>query len=274
MNEIPSPYQRPSADVGLIAAAGLISFALHLLLLINPFVSGPAGASKPSASELKVTLQRSERPQPPRAPVAVSQQDNDSAGNEPPPTAPAVQQDRPPRPPEPLRRQVLTREADTNAPPRPSLQPPVPVQDSSSLLAQARQIAANTGPLSENRPDTPPARTGVYGVSAVGVPWARYVEDWRLKIERIGNLNYPSEARSQGITGSLVLVVVLQADGKLAGLRVKKSSGQPVLDAAAQNIVRMSSPFAPFPPELAAQYDTLEIVRKWSFNSDNQLTSH
>ena len=82
------------------------------------------------------------------------------------------------------------------------------------------------------------------GARAEEYRFARYVEDWRLKIERIGNLNYPEAARQQKLYGSLLLTVSIRSDGSVENVEVNASSGQRVLDAAAVKIVEMSAPFA------------------------------
>ena len=95
--------------------------------------------------------------------------------------------------------------------------------------------------------------------------FAYYLEAWRRHVERVGRLNYPSEARRSKITGSLRLLVVVDADGALASARLIESSGHAVLDDAALRIVRLAAPYAPFPPTIRAQADRLEIERTWRF---------
>ncbi|NLY13121.1 MAG: energy transducer TonB [Gammaproteobacteria bacterium] len=102
---------------------------------------------------------------------------------------------------------------------------------------------------------------------------AWYRDAWRKKVERIGNLNYPEEARRKGIYGSLRVLVIVKSDGSLEQMRILESSGQPLLDQAALNIVRISAPFAPFTGELAANYDQVEIIRTWRFERGDRLSS-
>ena len=85
------------------------------------------------------------------------------------------------------------------------------------------------------------------GARAEEYRFARYVEDWRLKIERIGNLNYPEAARKQKLYGSLLLTVSIRADGSVEHVEIDRGSGNRILDAAAVRIVNMSGPFAAFP---------------------------
>ena len=103
--------------------------------------------------------------------------------------------------------------------------------------------------------------------------YAQYVEDWRIKVERIGNLNYPDAARQQKIYGSLQLTVSIRADGSVESMEVSKSSGQRVLDAAAQHIVKLASPFSPLPPDIRRDTDILSITRTWSFTQADKLES-
>ena len=95
--------------------------------------------------------------------------------------------------------------------------------------------------------------------------YAAYMEAWRTKVERIGNLNFPAEAKRRKLTGSLILDVAVNSDGTLNHVAVSKSSGSNVLDDAAMRIVHLSSPFAPFPDEIRKEVDVLHITRTWKF---------
>ncbi len=101
--------------------------------------------------------------------------------------------------------------------------------------------------------------------------YAAYMDAWRRKVERIGNLNYPQEARRRGLSGSLSLDVALNADGSVAGILLRRSSGEKVLDEAAERIVRLSAPFAAFPPSIREEVDVLHIERTWQFSSGNRI---
>ena len=100
--------------------------------------------------------------------------------------------------------------------------------------------------------------------------YAQYVEDWRQKIERIGNLNYPDAAKGR-LYGSLTLSVVIKANGDLKQVEVIRSSGQTLLDDAARRIVRMSAPFAAFPESIRRDIDELDITRTWTFTNADRL---
>jgi protein TonB len=109
------------------------------------------------------------------------------------------------------------------------------------------------------------------GARAKEYAFTRYVDDWRIKVERIGNLNYPDEARRQKIYGSLVLTVSIRADGTVENVEINRSSGQKVLDAAAIRIVQLASPFAPFSEVMRKKVDILSITRTWTFTRSDQL---
>ena len=111
------------------------------------------------------------------------------------------------------------------------------------------------------------------GARAEEYRFARYVEDWRLKIERVGNTNYPEAARQQKLYGSLVLTVSIRADGTLDAVELSRSSGSRILDAAAIKIVEMSAPFAAFPSDVRRDTDILSITRTWSFTKADGLVS-
>jgi protein TonB len=102
---------------------------------------------------------------------------------------------------------------------------------------------------------------------------ALYLDSWRRRIEAVGNLNYPQQAREQQIYGSLRMLVALRPTGTVQEIRILQSSGQRILDEAAIEIVRMAAPFEPFPEELRGKVDILEIIRTWRFHQGNSFTS-
>jgi protein TonB len=103
--------------------------------------------------------------------------------------------------------------------------------------------------------------------------YAAYLDAWRRKVERIGNLNYPDEAKRQKLYGNLILHVAVRKDGSVEQVRVLHSSGHKLLDDAAIRIVRLAAPFSPFPQEIRAETDILDITRTWQFLRTNQLGS-
>src|SRR5450631_294500 len=111
------------------------------------------------------------------------------------------------------------------------------------------------------------------GARAEEYRFARYVEDWRMKVEGIGNRNYPVAAREQKLYGSLLITVGIRADGTLDSVMVDRPSGKKILDLAATRIVEMAAPYAPFPADIRRDTDILYITRTWTFAPGDSLTS-
>ena len=94
---------------------------------------------------------------------------------------------------------------------------------------------------------------------------APYLDGWRRRVERIGTLNYPAVASAGDGTASPVVEVAVGSDGRLASAVILRTSGRPEIDAAALAILRLASPFDPFPPELAREYRRLRFAYEWQF---------
>lgn len=95
---------------------------------------------------------------------------------------------------------------------------------------------------------------------------APYLDGWRRKVERVGTLNFPAAARTALGTASPVIEVGIAANGSLDRAVIRRSSGNPELDQAALSILRLASPFDPFPPELAAEHSMLRFAYEWQFS--------
>lgn len=111
------------------------------------------------------------------------------------------------------------------------------------------------------------------GARAEEYRFAQYVEGWRQKVERVGNLNYPESARGK-LYGNLVLTVAIRNDGSLERVELNRSSGHKVLDEAALRIVKLAAPYAPFPENIRRDTDILEITRTWSFTGADQIQAN
>lgn len=103
---------------------------------------------------------------------------------------------------------------------------------------------------------------------------ALYLDQWRRRVEAVGNINYPTQARQNRIYGNVRMLVVLRPDGSLQDIQILQSSGENLLDQAAVDIVSLAAPFQPFPEELRAEVDILEIIRTFRFHEGNALTSY
>ena len=190
---------------------------------------------------------------------------------------PAARQETPPPPQKsavatkaPKVQKVEPKPKESKAQPKP--QAAVPDFDSSQLSSQIASLEAELS----NEQQMYAKRPRIHRLNAASTmrdKGAWYKEEWRKKVERVGNLNYPEEARRQQIYGNLRMMVSINRDGSLYEVLVLESSGQPVLDQAAQRIVRLAAPFAPFTGDLA-EFDRLEIIRTWRFARGDRLSSN
>lgn len=148
--------------------------------------------------------------------------------------------------------------------------------DPTELLLRSLDIARLRAQIDQDHDDYQkrPKRKFV-GARTKEYRFARYVEDWRMKVERIGNLNYPEAARKGKLYGNLQLTVSIRADGSVESIEINRSSGEKILDDAAINIVKLAGQngFAPFPPDIRQDTDILHITRTWVFASSDMLLS-
>ena len=152
--------------------------------------------------------------------------------------------------------------------PNPSAEP---TRSGLDLASSAMAIARLEGQIARQMEEyNQRPRKKFIGARVEEYRFAQYVEDWRQKIERIGNLNYPDAAKGR-LYGSLVLTVVIKASGELERVEVSRPSGQPLLDDAARRIVRMAAPYAAFPDAIRRDTDILEITRTWTFTNADRL---
>ena len=133
-----------------------------------------------------------------------------------------------------------------------------------AMLNLQAQIARQTQAYQE-RP-----RKRFIGANAREYRFAQYEEDWRAKIERVGTLNYPAEARGK-LYGTLRLTVTIRPDGSVESIDMDRSSGLKVLDQAAFRIVQIAGPFAAFPDSIRKDTDLLVITRTWFFAQGDKI---
>jgi protein TonB len=149
-------------------------------------------------------------------------------------------------------------------------------ENKKSLQARALEIASLEARIDRQRQiyAKRPRIKRLTSLSTVSSADAFYLNSWRRKIESVGNLNYPQEARKNKQYGSLRLMVAILPDGSLKEVELLESSGHKVLDDAAVRIVRLSAPYAPFPDQLRQSTDVLEIIRTWQFRKNSSLRSY
>ncbi|AZP11359.1 TonB family protein [Undibacterium parvum] len=140
---------------------------------------------------------------------------------------------------------------------------------SSELASRAREqlrgmdVLRGTPPVPRSQQDD--RRRSLFGSIEREIPLRMYVDGWRQKVERNGNLNYSQTAKDKA-RGDPVVVVALRSDGSVEDVTIIRSSGRADLDEAVKRIVRVNAPYAAFPPNIAAKYDVIEIRRIWNFD--------
>ncbi len=286
-----------------IALALMASFALHGIVLSTQFTLVNPRHFEDLTPPMEVVLVNAKSSEAPLNPEVLAQADLAGGGN--------VDEDRraksplpyKPQPPEASEeaararvkqleeqaRQLLTQLRNKAAVETAPQTSPHRDVDSADLMAQASEAAKLQAQISrhwdeyQKRP-----RRDFVGANAKNYAYARYVEDWVAKVEKIGNLNYPEAARQQRLYGSLRLTVSLYADGTVESIDIDKSSGSKILDQAAINIVNLGAPYAPFPKEMreaiwkaggapsaftnqGGREIAFGITRTWTFTRSDQL---
>lgn len=286
---LPAVTGKPSR--GLLLALA-VSIALHAGVLMLHF-QFPDAAKALRERGLEVILVNSRTETRPADPQAIAQVNFEGGGTvetdvramTPLPPAPRSQagseaEAAQPRPREPETRQpklVSPRPQPFSAPP-PTRLPPAPEPapqaprgiDLATSAREMIQLEAEIGRNIEERNRQP--RRKYLGAQVSESRFAAYIEDWRLKMMRVGDLNYPDEARGK-LYGSLVLTVAIRADGSLERVEINRSSGNAVLDNAARRIAQLASPYAAFPPAIRQDTDILEITRTWTFTHGDSLSA-
>ncbi|MBE5529531.1 hypothetical protein A9J41_05310 [Laribacter hongkongensis] len=258
------PARRLRRLVALLTALGL-----HVALLWT--LGGSAVRPLPAAlPPLEAWLVTAPPPPPPVVPARAEPAPPPPA--EPPPKVAraAIPQPPPPRKPAPPKAEPVVPRTETRTP-EPPLRTPPAGASARDWLADARALARDDRDSGRNQPVS--QRSARVGSSSRDPVLRAYADGWRRKVEDVGRLNYPESARAQGLAGRLVLAADIAPDGTLLSARIEKGSGQPELDSAALNIVRLAAPYAPFPPALARDYDRLTLVRTWSFSRDGNLSA-
>lgn len=286
----PEPLARLDPSSRAFALSLGISIAIHAVVLSIHF-RFPDGRRQASPNTLDVVFVNSKTQSKPLKPDALAQANLDGGGNtdldrraktplpfvrNAEPGRDAKQANRRVQELEARQRQLMSQlNAKTTVPVQEAKPQTEPKPNASGLdLAQsALAIARLEAQLSRSIDEyNKRPRKQFIGARATEYRFAQYVEDWRQKIERIGNLNYPEGARGR-IYGSLRLAVSIGADGSIAGLELERSSGHEVLDRAAQRIVQMGAPFARFPDNIRRDTDILVITRTWHFAPGDKVFS-
>ncbi len=268
--ELPKPHREvpveQTLDVVLLNDAGATTShpapdaALSQRSRIGESLRGDAVVSAP-ADELPSPAA------PPQEPEPAPEPPSPSPPTPPPEQHPARLTAAPTRKPQPVPKVAPA------TPPQPSRVETPKTVDAAQILASRNQEISRLTDSLQTRANAYASRQRRKAVSASTreYRYASYLGAWARKVENIGNLNYPQAAKDQHLYGNLILDVAVRADGSVERVSVLRSSGYPLLDQAAIDIVNLAAPYSPFPPDIAAETDVLDIVRTWQFQRGGKL---
>lgn len=293
-DSIPSELLRPSVrPADRLGFTLFLAAIIHLALILGVSFgfSDPAQLSK----SLEITLASFKSDKAPEQADYLAQENQQGSGTLEHKAAPKTTEQAPfqdqevhqvstPSAPPPAKKETSQQAALVTNSPQPEQAPvkqqdktpPAPIQpiagfDSSQLSTAIASLEAEISQVAQSHAKRPKIQR-LNAASTMRDKGAWYKDEWRKKVERVGNLNYPAEARHKKIYGSLRLMVSINRDGTLNEVLILQSSGQPILDQAALRIVRLAAPYSPFTGDLN-EFDRLEIIRTWRFDRGDQLSS-
>ena len=181
--------------------------------------------------------------------------------------APKPMQASAPKPQAPTQREILTQQKSTfnlQTDQEKPEQPPIPEPTTRDLLEKKLEMAKLAAEIQKESQEYAKRPKRKYiSANTKEYTYAAYMSAWVARVERIGNLNYPDEARREQMHGELVLTVALRKDGTIKSVDVIESSGHKLLDDSAIRIVNQAAPFPPIPAEDGV--DELYVTRTWQF---------
>lgn len=280
---------RPNADP--IGATLLFSLLLHGVLLLG--ITFHFAKPKPALPTMDVTLVNVANQQAPDHADFLAQANNSGGGNSDraarpsqpfsgllpkpdPGTAPRPVEASTPRPQPATAQRIVTTRGNSNftvdsssAHPEHDT-PDTATADVAQLQQKAAQLAAELNKEREAYAKRP--RKKFISANTREYAYATYMRAWVDRIVRVGNLNYPQEARERGLHGDVIVTVALRRDGSIDDIQIIQSSGHAVIDKAVKAIIRLAAPFPPLPHDMK-KVDLLYITRTWEFQPDSVLRS-
>jgi len=166
-------------------------------------------------------------------------------------------------------REIVALDAASEALQKTEVEQPEPEQASAEQLMRQSMDMASLKPETSARREwqSKLPRRQFISANTRQYEFASYMSAWVSKVERVGNLNYPSELRRKKLHGDLVLTVGINQNGTVESIDVMRSSGITEIDQAAIGIVRMAAPYSPLPANIAEHVDVLHITRTWRFET-------
>ena len=284
MSNIDAPLLEPSpvTSTDRMAMTVFFAIALHAIIILG-ITFGRYDEPPPEniLPTLDITVSSRSTPPPDEADY-LAQTSQDGGGNTTekvkptqavPEQAPAVM----PQQPVPSPTQVVATDTAVTKIHQEKQETPEPVKPdvtATELIERSKEIANLSEQLKESMQAYAQRPEHIYvNARTKEYKYANYMSDWVKKIERVGSLNYPDEARRAGLSGKLKMDVTINADGTVRNISIMRSSGHKVLDEAAIRIVNLAAPFPPFPKENIKDSDIIHITRNWGFSTTNRMKS-
>ncbi len=277
----PPPYELPTGD--RLALTLFIATALHALVILG--ISFDAREHDPldkNTPTLDITVVKPKDTAPPEDYDYLAESSQDGAGNTEEKVRPQQQMieqappvavsDSKPTPTRLLTREHSERVTQQTTEPAPEQQ--AETTSATELINRSMEMLTLNEQINQSiQAYSKAPQSKFISARTKEFKYASYMRDWVAKVERVGELNYPDAARRQNLSGKLIVQVALYPDGSVREITIRKPSGHKILDDAAVRIVKLSSPFAPFPQNIRVETDILYITRTWVFTSGNRLKS-
>lgn len=265
----------------------LVSLVFHLAVMMVRFAPPDPLKFIPSESQLEVVLVNAKTRDAPLAPEVLAQVnmegggDRDSGRARSPLPAESKAEDGEALQPQQARQRQLEEEQRrllelakgprnyVQTPPVRRDDPPADAPNADETKAMIARLQAQIDRQIEDYNKRP--RRLTYGVNAVGVKYARYVDGWADTIERIGTDRFPSEARGK-MYDSLIITVEIDRFGNVVDVLINQKSKYETLNRIIKQIVYAGAPYAAFTDEMRKDGDILQIVRTWTFTNNSLKT--
>ncbi len=140
------------------------------------------------------------------------------------------------------------------------------VSEVDAILAQIEKLEVEIGRNSTHTSKKPRTRY-LDTLATKSADEAEYLVKWAKQVELIGTLYFPKMAVKKGLSGVLILQVVLNHQGKIVSTEIQMTSGHEILDKGALEIIKLASPFPPLPKVISEKWELLSITRAWHFKS-------
>jgi hypothetical protein len=137
--------------------------------------------------------------------------------------------------------------------------------DEEAARREAAQAAMRQSPSSSAL-----RRVRLFGRSDPNAELIRYAEAWTRKIQFSTGFESVRELVRQPHANPSVTVAI-RSDGSIESVTFVLSSGVAAIDEAIRRIILDQTPYLPFQPALAREFDVIEIRRTWQFDSAIRL---